>query len=215
MKRKKILDSEKTGEQTLQPHVFLGDELPLDQVSEEVQTPPKRLLSRLRHDIEQAEALMTEALKEAHEAAKAGEIPVGAIVEKDGLIIGRGRNRTESEKDPTAHAEIEAIRMAARTLGGWRLNGCTMFVTAEPCAMCAGALVLARIDKVFIGTVNPKGGACVSLRNLLNDDRLNHSVDIETGIMQLECENIMKDFFACLRARNTAIEEISEKGRKQ
>jgi tRNA(adenine34) deaminase len=143
---------------------------------------------------------MREALREADEAAKAGEIPIGAVVEKDGLIIGRGRNRTETEKDPTAHAEIEAIRSAAKALGGWRLTGCRMYVTTEPCAMCAGALVLARMEKLYIGTLNAKGGACVSLRSLLSDDRLNHSVDMETGILQDECAHIMKDFFARLRA---------------
>jgi tRNA(adenine34) deaminase len=147
---------------------------------------------------------MREALREAAEAAEAGEIPVGAVVERDGRIIGRGRNRTEREKDPTAHAEIEAIRQAAKTLGGWRLTGCRMYVTAEPCAMCAGALVLARVDKVYIGTLNAKGGACASLRDLLGDDRLNHRVEMETGVLRDECEQLMKAFFARLRREKRA-----------
>ena len=162
-------------------------------------------MEKILDNAEKNNEFMTEALNEAKEAAQAGEIPVGAVIEKDGVIIGRGRNRTESEKDPTAHAEMEAIKEAAKTLGGWRLSGCTMYVTTEPCAMCAGALVLARLDKVFIGAVNPKGGACVSLRNLLNDDRLNHQVDMETGILQQECEDIMRDFFINLRERSEMI----------
>jgi tRNA(adenine34) deaminase len=147
---------------------------------------------------------MREALREAAKAAEAGEIPVGAVVERGGLIIGRGRNRTETAKDPTAHAEIEAIRRAAETLGGWRLTGCRMYVTTEPCAMCAGALVSARVDKVYIGTLNAKGGACVSLYGLLSDDRLNHRVETETGVLRDECEHIMKEFFALLRAKKRA-----------
>ncbi|MDR1245849.1 MAG: tRNA adenosine(34) deaminase TadA [Clostridiales Family XIII bacterium] len=155
-----------------------------------------------------AEAVfMREALSEAAKAAEAGEIPIGAVVEKDGLIIGRGRNRTETEKDPTAHAEIEAIKQAAKTLGAWRLTDCRMYVTTEPCAMCAGALVLARVDKVYIGALNVKGGACVSLRNLLWDDRLNHRVDLETGVLRDECEHIIKEFFARLRAEKRMYSE--------
>ncbi|MDR1573356.1 MAG: tRNA adenosine(34) deaminase TadA [Clostridiales Family XIII bacterium] len=150
---------------------------------------------------------MREALREAAEAAEAGEIPVGAIVERDGRVIGRGRNRTETAKDPTAHAEIEAIRQAAATLGAWRLTGCRMYVTTEPCAMCAGALVSARMDKVYIGTLNAKGGACVSLYNLLRDDRLNHRVEVETGVLQDECARVMREFFVRLRAEKRAYAE--------
>jgi tRNA(adenine34) deaminase len=150
---------------------------------------------------------MREALREAAAAAAAGEIPVGAIVERDGLVIGRGRNRTETAKDPTAHAEIEAIRQAAAALGGWRLTGCRMYVTTEPCVMCAGALVLSRMDKVYIGTLNAKGGACVSLYGLLGDDRLNHCVEVEAGVLQEECAGVMKDFFARLRTEKRAYAE--------
>jgi tRNA(adenine34) deaminase len=153
---------------------------------------------------------MREALREAAAAAAAGEIPVGAIVERDSLVIGRGRNRTETAKDPTAHAEIEAIRQAAAALGGWRLTGCRMYVTTEPCAMCAGALVLSRMDKVYIGTLNAKGGACVSLYSLLRDDRLNHCVEVETGVLREECARVMKEFFARLRAEKRAYAEDDE-----
>jgi tRNA(adenine34) deaminase len=154
-----------------------------------------------------ARFFMREALREAAEAAAAGEIPVGAIVERDGRIIGRGRNRTEGEKDPTAHAEIEAIRQAARALGSWRLTACRMYVTTEPCAMCAGALVLARLSKVYIGTPNAKGGACVSLYKLLEDDRLNHRVEMEIGVLRDDCEHIMKEFFTRLRSKKRAYAE--------
>lgn len=142
---------------------------------------------------------MQEALKEAEKALSIGEVPVGAVIVKDGNIIGRGHNMTETAKDPTAHAEMLAIREAAEKLGGWRLSGCRMYVTAEPCSMCAGAIVLARIGKAYIGTPDPKTGACGSLMNILQDDRLNHYVEIETGIMQQQCEKIMKSFFQQLR----------------
>ncbi|MDR1571534.1 MAG: nucleoside deaminase [Clostridiales Family XIII bacterium] len=145
------------------------------------------------------ETFMREALKEAAAAGRAGEVPVGAVVVRGGEIIGRGRNRTESGKDPTAHAEMEAVRAAARAVGDWRLSGCSVYVTAEPCAMCAGALVLARIDRLYVGTENPKAGACVSLYRLLQDERLNHQAEVETGLLREECEALMKSFFEKLR----------------
>jgi len=154
-----------------------------------------------------AEDFMLEALKEAEKALSIGEVPIGAVIEKDGIIIGRGHNMTETAKDPTAHAEILAIRDAAQKLGGWRLLGCQMYVTTEPCSMCAGAMVLARIQKVWIGTLDPKTGACGSLMNILQDERLNHNVQIETGIMQQQCEKIMKSFFQKLRKKKS--EEIT------
>ncbi len=110
---------------------------------------------------------------------------------------------TETAKDPTVHAEMAAIREAAKNLGGWRLLGCRMYVTTEPCSMCAGAIVLSRIEKVFIGTPDPKTGACGSLMNILQDERLNHYVQIETGIMQQQCEQIMKSFFRKLRKKKS------------
>lgn len=143
---------------------------------------------------------MVEALEEAKKAADMGEIPIGAIIEKDGQIIGRGHNMTEGAKDPTAHAEMMAIRQAASHLGGWRLEGCNMYVTVEPCSMCAGALVWARIKKLFIGTMDPKGGGCGSIFNIVQEKRLNHYIEIETGIMEEECRQIVKDFFKELRS---------------
>lgn len=154
------------------------------------------------------EEFMLEAFKEAEKALSLGEIPIGAVIEKDGVIIGRGHNKTETDKDPTAHAEMIAIRDAAGKLGGWRLLGCRMYVTTEPCSMCAGAIVLARIQTVFIGTMDRKTGACGSLSNILQDERLNHYVQIETGIMQQECEKIMKSFFQKLRKKKSEEDTI-------
>ena len=144
---------------------------------------------------------MKEALAEAKKAAAAGEVPVGAVIVKDGEIIGRGHNEMETAKDPTAHAEMIAIRQAAKNLGGWRLTGCTMYVTTEPCSMCAGAIVWSRISRLFIGTMDPKSGACGSVFNIPQESRLNHFVEIETGLMQEECSSLMKSFFKELRKR--------------
>lgn len=154
------------------------------------------------------ELFMEEALRLARLAAEAGEVPVGAVIVKDGEIIGRGFNSTETDKDPTCHAEMKAIREAARNLGGWRLPGCSMYVTLEPCSMCAGAIVLARIEHLYIGTLDPKSGACLSLANIPSDDRLNHQVELHTGILQQECSAILKEFFKELRNKNTKAEEV-------
>ena len=147
------------------------------------------------------EKYMREALLEAQKAFQKGEVPVGAVVEHDGVIIGRGHNLTETAKDPTGHAEMIAIRQAAETLGGWRLSGCRLYVTTEPCSMCSGAIVLSRIEKLYIGTMDPKAGACGSLANIPQDPRLNHFVEIETGILQEECAQLLKEFFRELRKR--------------
>ena len=145
------------------------------------------------------EKYMKAAFEEAQKAAAMGEVPVGAVIVKDGEIIASGHNMTETAKDPTAHAEMIVIRQAARKLGGWRLPGCTMFVTTEPCSMCAGAIVWARIEKLYIGTMDPKSGACGSVFNIPQKAELNHFVEIETGLMQEECSCLMKDFFKKLR----------------
>ena len=145
------------------------------------------------------EEYMQEALKEAKAAAAEGEVPIGAVIVRGGEIIARAHNRTEQAKDPTAHAEILAIREAAARLGGWRLPGCSMYVTIEPCSMCAGAIVWSRIERLYIGAMDPKAGACGSLYNIPCDSRLNHNVEIETGLMGEECSRLMKDFFRKLR----------------
>ena len=139
------------------------------------------------------------ALAEAEAAAEEGEIPVGAVAVKDGRVIATGRNRRESANDPTAHAELMAVQQAARVLGAWRLTGVTLYVTLEPCAMCAGALVLARVDKVVFGTRDPKAGAAGSLMNLLQDKRLNHRAEVVEGILAEECSEALKRFFRRLR----------------
>ena len=148
---------------------------------------------------------MAEAITLAKKAEALGEVPVGAVIEKDGRIIGRGYNTTESGKDPTAHAEMAAIREAASELGGWRLLGCNMYVTCEPCAMCAGALVLARIKKLIIGAADPKSGACGSVFNIIQESRLNHFIEIEAGVMGGECELMMKSFFKKRRKKDAEL----------
>ncbi len=148
---------------------------------------------------------MKEALKEARKAYEKGEVPIGAIVVKDGQIIGRGYNETEIKKDVTAHGEMTAIKNAEETLGSRRLNGCSMYVTSEPCTMCAGAMVLARIDRLVTGADSPKSGACYSLKNLLSDERLNHQVQIIKGVLEEECSTLLKDFFKELRIKNNDI----------
>ncbi len=147
------------------------------------------------------EAFMRLALAEAEAAAAQGEIPVGAIAVKDGQVIGRGRNARESALDPTAHAEMLAVQAAARSLNAWRLTGVTLYVTLEPCSMCAGALVLARVDRVVFGCRDPKAGAVGSLMDLLNDRRLNHQAQVTEGVLKEECSAALKAFFQRLRAR--------------
>lgn len=145
---------------------------------------------------------MSEALKEAEKARALGEIPIGAVVVRAGEIIGRGHNMTETVQDPTAHAEMLAIRQAAAETGSWRLTGCRMYVTAEPCCMCAGAIVWARIEKLYIGTSQPKSGACGSLFNIVQEERLNHYVEVETGLMEEQCRHILTSFFRQRREEN-------------
>ncbi len=146
---------------------------------------------------------MEEALAEAKKAYACGEIPIGAVIEQNGRIVGRGYNQTETLKDPTAHAEMIAIREAAKTLGGWRLLNCNLYVTCEPCSMCTGAMIWARINKVFIGTMDPKGGACGSVFNIAQEKKLNHFIEIETGVMEEECSSIIKNFFRELRNKKS------------
>ena len=145
---------------------------------------------------------MDQALALAEEAAAAGEIPVGAVVvDRDGNIIGRGRNRRESADDPLGHAELIAIAEAARTLGDWRLEATTMVVTLEPCAMCAGALVNARVERLIFGAYDPKAGFCGSLGNLVQDPRLNHRLEVIGGFEEDRSRALLQRFFQQLRKR--------------
>jgi tRNA(adenine34) deaminase len=142
---------------------------------------------------------MLEALAEAGRAAEIGEVPIGAVVVKGGEVVGRGHNRREIDRDPLAHAELLAIRQAARTVGGWRLEGCTMYVTLEPCAMCAGALVNSRVERLVYGAADPKAGYCSTLGNLVQDPRLNHRMEVAAGVLEEESAALLRGFFAGLR----------------
>lgn len=145
------------------------------------------------------EEYMKIALNEAKKAYNKLEVPVGAIIVKDGKIIAKAYNEKEKRKDTTKHAEILAIQKASKKLETWRLNDCEMYVTLEPCPMCAGALIQSRIKKVYIGTMDEKTGACGSVLNLLEDFKFNHKVEVEKGILKEECEKILKEFFIKLR----------------
>jgi tRNA(adenine34) deaminase len=151
--------------------------------------------------IKSMEKYMMEALKEAEKARDLGEVPIGCVIVKDQEIIGRGYNRTVIDKDPTAHAEILAIRDAANFLGGWRLLGTDLYVTCEPCAMCAGAMVWARVARVVFGTKDAKAGACGSRVNILQEDGFNHQVEIESGVLEEPCKAILQSFFKDIRTR--------------
>jgi tRNA(adenine34) deaminase len=146
------------------------------------------------------EPAMLEALAEARAALRTGDVPIGAVVlDGDGAVVGRGRNAREATSDPTAHAEVLALRDAASTVGSWRLDRCTLVVTLEPCAMCAGALVLARVDRLIFGAFDPKAGAVGSLWDLVRDRRLNHRPDVVSGVLADECGQLIRDFFATRR----------------
>ncbi len=145
------------------------------------------------------EKWMRYALAEAHLALKKDEVPIGAVVVSEDKIIGRGHNQVESLKDPTAHAEIIAIGAACNFLNSWRLSGCSIYVTIEPCAMCAGAIVLSRPDRLIFGAKDPKAGACGSLYNIVQDIRLNHQVQVIPYILEKECAQILGVFFDKIR----------------
>lgn len=140
---------------------------------------------------------MTAALDEARAASSTGDVPVGAVVVgPDGAVVGRGRNRREEAGDPTAHAEVIALREAAAALGRWRLDDCTLVVTLEPCLMCAGATVLARVPRLVLGAWDPKAGACGSQWDVVRDRRLNHRVEVVGGVREEECGAVLREFFA-------------------
>lgn len=144
---------------------------------------------------------MKEALKQAKKAKKIGEVPIGCVIVYQGAIIGRGYNRRKIDKNTLSHAELNAIRKASRYMGDWRLENCDLYVTLEPCQMCSGAIVQARMRKVYIGCMNPKAGCAGSVMNLLQVERFNHQVEFESGIMEEECSQLLKNFFKELRQK--------------
>lgn len=147
----------------------------------------------------ESEKYMREALAEAEKALAAGEVPIGAVMVREGEIIARAHNLRNTEKNPLRHAEIDVIDAAAKIVGDWRLEDCVLYVTVEPCPMCAGAIVQARIPKVVFGTRNSKAGCAGSVLDVLNEPKLNHQVEIEEGLLQPECSEIMKRFFRRFR----------------
>ena len=145
------------------------------------------------------ERYMKEAIRQARKAEALMEVPIGCVIVKEGKIIARGYNRRNTDKNTLSHAELNAIKKASRATGDWRLEGCTMYVTLEPCQMCAGALVQSRIDEVVIGCMNPKAGSAGSVINLLQMDGFNHKVKITKGVLEEECSSMLSEFFRRLR----------------
>ena len=156
------------------------------------------------------EKYMKAALKQAQKAYSLGEVPIGCVITYEGKIIGRGYNRRNTDQNTLAHAEITAIKKASRKIGDWRLEGCTLYVTLEPCQMCAGAIIQARITEVVIGSMNPKAGCGGSILNILEMPQFNHQAKVTRGVLQEECSNILTAFFKELRIRNK-----SEKSNRQ
>lgn len=153
------------------------------------------------------EKYMKEAMKQARKAYALGEVPIGCVIVYEGKIIGRGYNRRNTDKNTLAHAEITAIKKASKIIGDWRLEDCDLYVTLEPCQMCAGAIVQARIPNVYIGCMNPKAGCAGSILNILEMPEFNHQVTVRRGILELECSDMLKKFFIELRKRNKAQKE--------
>ena len=149
---------------------------------------------------------MRAALREAQASADDDEVPIGCVIVHEGLVVGRGRNQMERLQDATAHAEMVAIGAASSTLGTWRLNECTMYVTLEPCAMCAGAIILSRVGRLVYAAIDPKAGACGSVLDVIHEPRLNHRVEIESGVLAEECSALLKAFFQ--RKRREAAEQV-------
>ncbi len=160
------------------------------------------------NDYKTHEFWMKHAFNEAEKALELGETPVGAVIVKEGKIIGRGGNRVETYKDPTAHAEIIAIGAASEETAYARLINSAMYVTLEPCPMCAGAIVLARIPQLFYGAADPKMGACGSIYNICRDKSLNHQVEVTSGVMERECSSILREFFISVRAKRKLANDL-------
>lgn len=166
--------------------------------------PNRDSQSRPEADVKQDEKYMREAIRQARKAYALEEVPIGCVIVYQDKIIGRGYNRRTVDKNTLAHAELTAIRKACRKINDWRLEGCTMYVTLEPCQMCSGAIVQARIPRVVVGCMNPKAGCAGSILNLLDMKEFNHQVDLTVGVLAAECSEMMKQFFRELRERQKA-----------
>ncbi len=160
------------------------------------------------------EKYMRLALAEARSALEHDDVPIGAVIVRNGAVIARAHNQRELLEDPTAHAEIIALTQAGAALGSWRLAGCAMYVTLEPCVMCAGALVLARLERLVYGAADPKAGACASLYRILEDERLNHRVPVLAGVLAGECGDLLREFFRARRARSAAPDAADDYSRQ-
>ena len=156
------------------------------------------------------EKYMKEAIRQAQKARVLEEVPIGCVIVSDGKIIARAYNRRNTDKNTLSHAELNAIRKASKKLGDWRLEGCTMYVTLEPCQMCAGALVQSRIDEVVIGSMNPKAGCAGSVLNLLEVEGFNHKVKITRGVLEEECSTMLSDFFKELREKKKRLKMLAK-----
>jgi tRNA(adenine34) deaminase len=155
----------------------------------------------VREKMTEQQRYMKEALRLAKKAASIGEVPIGCVIVYEGKIIGRGYNRRTIDKNTLSHAELNAIRKASKYMGDWRLENCDIYITLEPCQMCSGAIIQARMRKVYIGCMNPKAGCAGSILNLLQMPQFNHQVEIEIGILEEECSSILKNFFKELRQK--------------
>ena len=160
------------------------------------------MIDMVRIPVTEDEKYMKEAMKQARKAYKLGEVSIGCVIVHEGRIIGRGYNRRNTDKNTLAHAEITAINRASKVIGDWRLEDCTLYVTLEPCQMCAGAIVQARIPKVVMASMNPKAGCAGSILNILDMTQFNHQVEVVAGVLDEECSRMLKEFFVELRVRN-------------
>lgn len=167
---------------------------------------------RIRKKLTPDEKYMKQAIKQAKKAQALGDVPIGCVIVYEDKIIARGYNRRNKDKTTLAHAELLAIKKASKVLGDWRLEDCTMYITLEPCQMCAGAIVQARIPKVVTGCMNPKAGCAGSVLDLLHVERFNHQVEFETGVLQEECQSMLTEFFKNLRERKKLQKEEKAKG---
>ena len=179
-------------------------------LKKEYQEEYLRIIHQEEKLLTEQERYMKEAIRQAKKARALEEVPIGCVIVYEGKIIARGYNRRNTDKNTLSHAELNAIRKASKKLGDWRLEGCTMYVTLEPCQMCAGALVQSRIDEVVIGSMNPKAGCAGSVLNLLEVDGFNHKVKITRGILEEECSTMLSEFFRELREKKKRLKILAK-----